>query len=54
MRALQHPNLLPLLESSVERVAGPDGTSQEVVYLLFPLYSVSTANPTKLPHCPGA
>jgi len=44
MKVLQHPNLLPLLDSSVERVAGPEATSQEVVYLLFPLYTVSPSH----------
>ncbi len=41
MKNLHHPGLLPLLDSSLERVAGPDGKSQEVFYMLFPLYSVS-------------
>lgn len=41
LKTLDHPNLLPLLHSSVE--VNPDRTteSRQVLYMLFPLYEVN-------------
>ena len=41
MRSLQHPNIIPLLASSVENTTDPGSPSKQVIYMLFPLYMVS-------------
>ena len=42
MQTLHHPNLLPLLDSSLE---GSNESTATVAYMLYPLYEVSTRNP---------
>ena len=41
MRSLQHPNIIPLLASSVEDTNDPGSPSKQVICMLFPLYMVS-------------
>ncbi|GAB4819454.1 hypothetical protein N2152v2_006500 [Parachlorella kessleri] len=42
MRQLRHPNLMPLLDASIEEAPTPEGP-RRVAYMLFPLYEVCEA-----------
>ena len=43
MSLLSHPNILPLVASSVVTARSQEGGLHQVVYMLFPLYQVHTA-----------